>query len=87
MVRRWNDAHRPSLPTAQHQRTTSAPPRPANVSAPAHCPQADMQEVNNSLPYDAEQLPDIAETLKARPTLTLTLTLAPSLAPILTLAL
>ena len=46
-----------------------------------------MQEVNNSLPYDAEQLPDIAETLKARPTLTLTLTLALSLAPILTLAL
>ena len=47
-----------------------------------------MQEVNNSLPYDAEQLPDIAETLKARPTLTLTLTLtlALPLAPILTLA-
>ena len=86
MVRRWNDAHRPSLPTAQHQRTTSAPPRPANVSAPAHCPQADMQEVNNSLPYDAEQLPDIAETLKARPTLTLTLTLTLALAPILILA-
>ena len=87
MVRRWNDAHRPSLPTARQQRTASAPPRPVNVSAPAHCPQADMQEVNNSLPYDAEQLPDIAETLKARPTLTLTLTPASSLAPVLTLAL
>ena len=87
MVRRWSDAHRPSLPTAQHQRTASALPRPANVSAPAHCPQADMQEVNNSLPYDAEQLPDIAETLKARPTLTLPLPLALSLARILTLAL
>ena len=58
------DAHHPDLP----QLTTSASP-PAGCQQltaqawPARRPT--MQEVNNSLPYDAEALPDIAATLKS----------------------
>jgi hypothetical protein len=53
-------------PSDQHGAPWSTRTAPAcQLLTATACPQADMQEVNNSLPYDAQALPDIAATLKS----------------------